>query len=145
MDNWLQLLHQHWLLHFVLLHYRDVSHLSLNLMDQPLLVSHFSSAASPPLSAFTELKSNRAFLWITPWLKGMLGFPGGSEVKVSACNTGNLGSIPGLGRSPGDVKGYRLQYSGLENFMDYTVHGVTKSRTQLSDFHFHFLSKESCW
>ena len=41
----------------------------------------------------------------------------------SACNTGDLGLIPGLGRSPGEGKGYPLQYSGLENSMDYTVHG----------------------
>ena len=45
-------------------------------------------------------------------------------------------SIPGLGRSPGEGNGYPLQYSGLENSMDCIVHGVTKSRTQLSDFHF---------
>ena len=51
---------------------------------------------------------------------------------------GDLGLIPGLGRSAGEVKGYPLQYSGLENSMDYTVHGVTKSWTRLSDFHFHF-------
>ena len=44
--------------------------------------------------------------------------------------------IPGLGRSPGEEKGYPLQYSGLENSMDYTVHGVTKSQTRLSDFSF---------
>ena len=44
-----------------------------------------------------------------------LGFPGGSEVKASASNVGDLGSIPGLGRSPGEGKGYLLQYSGLEN------------------------------
>ena len=50
---------------------------------------------------------------------------------------GDLGSIPGLGRSPGERKGYPLQYSGLENSMDQ-VHGVAKSKTQLSDFHFHF-------
>ena len=49
---------------------------------------------------------------------------------------GDLGLISGLGRSPGEGKGYPLQYSGLENSMDYTVHGVAKSRTQLSDFHF---------
>ena len=49
---------------------------------------------------------------------------------------GDLGSSPGLGRSPGEGKGYPLQYSGLENSMDSTVHRVTKSRTQLSDFHF---------
>ena len=49
----------------------------------------------------------------------------------------DLGSIPGLGRSPGEEKGYPLQYSGLENSMDYIVHGVTKNRTWLSDFHCH--------
>ena len=67
------------------------------------------------------------------------GFPGGSAGKESASNAGDLGSIPGLGRSPGEVKGYSLQYSGLENSMDCTVHGVAKSRTRLSDFHFHFI------
>ena len=56
--------------------------------------------------------------------------------EESACNEGDLGSIPGLGRFPGEGKGYPLQYSGLENSMDYTVHGVTKSQTQLSKFHF---------
>jgi len=49
---------------------------------------------------------------------------------------GDLGSIPGLGRSPRERKGYQLQYSGLENSMDYIVHGVAKCWTQLSDFHF---------
>ena len=51
---------------------------------------------------------------------------------------GDLGSIPGLGRSPGEGKGYPLQYSGLENAMDCIVHGVSKSRTRRSHFHFHF-------
>ena len=60
-------------------------------------------------------------------------------VEESTCNAGDLGLIPGLGRSPREGKGYPLQYSGLENSMDYTVHGVAKSRTQLSDFHFHFV------
>ena len=59
----------------------------------------------------------------------------GSAGKESTCDAGDLGSIPGLGRSPGEGKGYPLQYSGLENFMDCIVHGVAKSRTQLSDFH----------
>ena len=58
--------------------------------------------------------------------------------KESSCNAGDLGLIPGLGRSSGEGKGYPLQYSGLENSKYYKVHGVTKSRTQLSDFHFHF-------
>ena len=48
---------------------------------------------------------------------------------------GDLGSIPGLGRSPGEGKGYPLQYPGLENSMDCKVHGVAKSWTQLSNFH----------
>ena len=47
---------------------------------------------------------------------------------------------PGLGRCPGEGKGYPLQYSDLENSMDYIVHRVAKSQTHLSDFHFHFYS-----
>ena len=70
-------------------------------------------------------------------------FPGGSEVKASTCNVGDLGSIPELGRSPGEGNGNLLQYSCLENPMDgrawwATVHGVAKSRTRLSDFTFTF-------
>ena len=67
--------------------------------------------------------------------KKQQGFLYGSTSKESACNVGDLGGIPGLGRSPGEGKGYPLQYSGLENSMDCTVHGVAKSRTQLSHFH----------
>ena len=72
----------------------------------------------------------------------LLGFPAASAGKESACNVGDLGSIPGLGRSPGKGKGYPLQYSGQENSMDYynsmdsIVHGVAKSRTRLNGFHF---------
>ena len=55
------------------------------------------------------------------------GFPGGSAGKESACSVGDLGSTPGLGRSPGEGKGYPLQYSGLESSMEYTVHGVAES------------------
>ena len=66
------------------------------------------------------------------------GFPCGSAGGESACNVGDLGSISGLGRSPGVGKGYPLQYSGLENSKECVVHGVAKSRTQMSDFHFHF-------
>ena len=64
-----------------------------------------------------------------------MGFPGGSAGKESACNVGDLGWIPGLGRSPGEGKGYPLQHSGLENPMDSIVHGVAKSRTQRTDSH----------
>ena len=63
-----------------------------------------------------------------------MGFCCGSAGKESACNEGDLGSIPGLGRSPGEGNGYPLQYSGLENSMFCIVHGVAKSQTQLSDF-----------
>ena len=64
-----------------------------------------------------------------------MGFPGSSDSKESACNVGDVGLIPGLGRSPGEGNGYPLQYSGLENPMDCTIHGVAKSQTRLSDFH----------
>ena len=64
-----------------------------------------------------------------------LNWTGGSAGKESAWNVGDLGSVTGLGRSPGEGKGYPLQYSGLENSMDCTVHWVTKSRTRLSCFH----------
>ena len=59
----------------------------------------------------------------------LLGFPCGSTGKVSACNVGDLSSILGLGRSPGEGKGYLLQYSGLENSTDCIVHGVAKNWT----------------
>ena len=58
-----------------------------------------------------------------------LFFPCGSAGKESTCNVGDLGSIPGLGRSLGEGEGYPLQYSGLENSMDCVVHGFEKSRT----------------
>ena len=66
-------------------------------------------------------------------------FPGRSAGKEYACNAGDPGWIPGLGRSPGEGNHYPLQYSGLENSMDYIVHGVAKSQTRLSDFHFQYL------
>ena len=69
-------------------------------------------------------------------------FPCGSAGKESACNVRDLVLIPGF-RFPGEGKGYPLQHSGLENSMDCIVHGVAKSRTQVSDFHFH-LKKNSC-
>ena len=66
--------------------------------------------------------------------KAILGFSGGSDGKASLCSAGDQGSIPGLGRSPGEGNGSPLQYSCLENSMDgaawwATVHGVTRSQT----------------
>ena len=69
-----------------------------------------------------------------------LGFPCGSAGKETVCNVGDLDLIPGLRRSPGEGKGYPLQYSGLENSMDCIVQRVTKSQTQMSDFHFTYYS-----
>ena len=69
----------------------------------------------------------------TIWIMNcVLGFPGGSDGKESSCNAGDLGSIPGLGRSPGEANSYPLQYSGLENSMDRgawqaTVHGLQRA------------------
>ena len=75
-----------------------------------------------------------------------LGFPCGSAGKESACNAGDLASIPGLGRSPREGKGYPLQYSGLENSMDCIVYGVAESdRTEqlsLSLFIFSMLTDQ---
>ena len=76
---------------------------------------------------------------------GIWGFPCDSGGKEFACNLGDLGSIPELGRAPGEEKDYPLQYSGLENSMDCIVHGVTKSRTRLSDFHFQWYFKHQSY
>ena len=104
-------------------------------------------------SLITQLVKNRlqcwrprfdSWVWKIPWRRDrlhitvFLGFPCGSAGKGSACNVGDLGLIPVLGRSPGEGKGYPFQYSGLENSMDCIVRGVAKSWTRLSDFHFHF-------
>ena len=75
----------------------------------------------------------------------ILGLPCGSAGKESTCNVGDLGSIPGLGRYPGEGKGHPLQYSGLENSMDCIVHGITKSWTQLSNFHFQKVKICNIW
>ena len=84
--------------------------------------------------------------WEIRWRRDRLptpvffGFPGGSAGKEPACNMGDSGSIPGLGRSPGERNGYPPQYSGMENPMDYRLCRITKSLTWLSDFPFPFHS-----
>ena len=80
----------------------------------------------------------KCLLWVVVVIKTQKDFPGDLDGKESACNVGELGLIPGLGRPPGEGTGNPLQYSCLEKFMDRgawraTVHGVAKSRTQLSD------------
>ena len=74
----------------------------------------------------------------------IMGFSGGSASKEPACNEGDLGLIPGLGRSPGGGKGYPFQYSDLDDSMDRIVHGVAKSPMRLTDFHFHFTFEKAC-
>ena len=77
-----------------------------------------------------------------------MGFPGGSDGKESACNARDLALIPGLERSPEEGNAYPLQYSGLESTMDCIVHGVAKSWTWLSEFHFirmYKLRQDSMW
>ena len=75
-----------------------------------------------------------------------MGFPGSSDGKASACNVGDMGLIPGLGRTPGEGNGNLLQYSCLENSMDggalwATVHGGLQQSNSTEQFHFHFLDK----
>ena len=70
--------------------------------------------------------------WMPPSCTSLMGFPDSSLGEESSSNAGDLSSIPGLGRSPGEGQGYLLQYSGLENSMGCIVLGVAKSRTQLS-------------
>ena len=87
------------------------------------------------LSSWTTTACQTIYLFLLIFI---LGFPGGLDSKEPACNAGDLGSIPGLGRSPGEGNGNPLWYSCQENFIDggawwATVHGVTKSQTQLSN------------
>ena len=96
-----------------------------------------NSVGKESTSVGKEYRRPRFDSWVRkiPWRRDrlptpvFLGFPCGSAGKESACNEGDLGSIPGLGRFPGEGKGYPLQYSGLENSMDDIVCGVAKSQT----------------
>ena len=89
----------------------------------------------------------RKFPWRRNWIPTPVfwGFSGDSAGKESTCNMANLGLIPRLGRSPGDGKGYPLQYSDLKNSMNYIDHGVTKIQTQPSNFHFHIWEDTNVW
>ena len=104
------------------------------------------------LVELNKCQQNKRSTWVIPWRRKWcsLSFHKyqpcicGSAGKQSTCNVGDPSSIPGLGRSPGERKGYPFQYSGLENSMDCIVHGITKSQTLLNNFHFtslHFTKK----
>ena len=81
-----------------------------------------------------EKKKQMSYVYGLPWWLRI-------QAKESTCNAGNLGLIPGLGRSPGEGKGYLLQYSGLENFMDCIVHGVPKNLKHQATFTFRIASQ----
>ena len=99
--------------------------------------SQFPNQGSNPASELNEWFWMQCFtLGWQGYFSGSTYFPGGSDSKESACNAGDLGLIPGLGRSPGEGNGYLLQYSCLENSMDRgalqaTAHGITKSWMQV--------------
>ena len=107
----------------------------LGLSDSSVGKESTCNAGGPGLEALVRKICWRRDRLPTPVF---LSFLCGSAGKESTRNVGDLGSIPGLGRSPGEGKGYPLQYSGLENSMDCIVHGVAKSWAWLSDFHTFF-------
>ena len=111
-------------------------------LKAPKLTDFFAYHLSPPIHLLYYFHNYTAmpvlhFRLLTA-LHHSRGFPGGSDGKESACNVGHWGSVPGLGRSPGEGNSNPLQYSCLENPMDRgawraTIHGVAKGWTQLSD------------
>ena len=106
--------------------------------------SHFPDSSVGQESSCNAGHPDDSCVGKIPWRRDrlptpvFLGFPCSSPGKESARNAGDQGLIPGLGRAPGEGKSYPCQYFSLENSRDYTVHGVTKSQTRLSDFHFTF-------
>ena len=117
----------HYLLKFAQVHVDGISDPSISFSDA---LFSFCPQSFPASGTFQWVSCSHQIAKIP-------GFPGGSAGKESACSVGDLGSIPGLERSPGKWNSYPLQSSGLENSMECIVHGVAKGRTWLNDFHFH--------
>ena len=113
--------------------------LKLMSIESVMLSNHLNLCRSLLLltSIFSRIKvfSKEAVLRIR--YAKVQGFSCGSAGKEFACNVEDLGLISGLGRSPGEGKGYALQYSGIEKSIDCIVHGVAKSWIRLSNFHIH--------
>ena len=103
-------------------------HLDFQIPPPPHFLWHPPSHPTP-----NSGKRQEMFLEKT---RDSMGFPISSAGKESTYNAGDLGSIPGLGRSPGEGRGYPLQYSSPENSLDCIVHGVAKSQTWLSNLRF---------
>ena len=93
--------------------------------------------SSQKINSWSSILPDTRILSLKNFLLEYSCFPESSVGKGSTCNAGDPSLIPGLGRSPGEGKGYPLQYSGLENPMGCTARGVAASRRRLSDFHFH--------
>ena len=106
-------------------------------LTSPALAGGFFTTTPPGKPLLVEVQCLFSYLGWSLQNPYWMGFPGGSVGKESTWNVGDLGSIPGLGRWPGEGNSYPLQYSGLEKSMDFIVHGATKSQTWLSDFHTH--------
>ena len=123
---------------WVIFHCIYVSHVWASLVAQ--LVKNLPAVQETPFSFCVGKIPWRRDRLPTPVF---LGFPCDSAGKESACSAEDLGSISELGRSPGEGKGYPLQYSGLENSMDCVVHRVANSWRQLSDFYFQFFIHSS--
>ena len=108
----------------------------LTFSSTALLLTPISPLSSHISYFFLSALKGFLFFLFSSWASSLWHevFSGGSAGKEFACNEEDLGSVPGLGRSPGGENDYPLQYSGMENSMDCIVHGVAKSRTWLSDF-----------
>ena len=119
---------------------RTTSMTSVNRSDHPGGKCYFL----PPFCKWGNWDAETKGQWTCKWkTQNLLSaslkcFPSASAGREAACSAGDLGSIPGLGRSLGEENSYPFQYSGLENSMDCIVYGVAKSQSWLSNFHFHF-------
>ena len=103
----------------------EISSFFYDPIDVDNLISGSFGFSNSSLNIWTFL----SHVLLKPCLETFEHYFAGSPGKKSAHSVGDLGSVLRLGRSSGEGKGYPLQYSGLENFMDYTVHGVAKSQT----------------
>ena len=118
-----------------IIHMKKEEHISRNLGISLKCDEQRENCSAPQTNSYSSSPSSH----FEERLSVSGGFSCGSAGKESACNAGDLGSVPGLGRSPREGKGYPLQYSGLENSMDCTVHGSQRVRQDQATFTFSIL------